>query len=141
MEPSRAGYGRGMRTLTVLTLILCAALGACLSESGLGDEVREATRALDTLVDQIGELPEVREAADHASETVDEAQAALENFREDPSAEARQALESSARRLEDARERLDGLLEGVPDQVKDGLRAVIDALTDLRRQIQGELEG
>ena len=141
MEPSKAGYGHGMRPLTVVTLVLCMALGACFSESGLQDEIREATRTLDTLVDQLGELPEVREAADQASETVDEAQAALEDFRQDPSAETRQALEDSARRLEDARERLDGLLEGVPDQVKDGLRQVIDALTDLRSQIQGELEG
>jgi hypothetical protein len=74
-------------------------------------------------------------------ETADEAQAALEAFREDPSAETRQALEDSARRLEDARDRLDGLLEGVPEAVREGLRRLIDALTALRREIESELGG
>jgi hypothetical protein len=141
MEPSKAGYGHGMRPLTVVTLVLCMALGACLSESGLQDEIREAGNTLDRLVEEVGDLPEVRAAADRATETAGEAEAALEAFRDDPSAETRQALEDSARRLENARERLDGLLAGVPEAVRDGLRRLIDALTDVRREIEGELEG
>jgi hypothetical protein len=141
MEPSKAGYGHGMRPLTVVTLVLCMALGACFSESGLQDEIREAGNTLDRLVEEVGDLPEVRAAADRATETAGEAEAALEAFRDDPSAETRQALEDSARRLENARERLDGLLAGVPEAVRDGLRRLIDALTDVRREIEGELEG
>jgi ABC-type transporter Mla subunit MlaD len=127
-------------TPKVVLVALAVLLSACLSESGLRDEVREATDALDRVVDELGDLPEVRAAAERASDTADEAQAALEAFREDPTAETRQALEDSARRLEDARDQLDGLLAGVPDAVRGGLRDLIDALTDARREIESELE-
>jgi ABC-type transporter Mla subunit MlaD len=126
------------RCLLVASAIVL--LTGCFAESGLRDEFREARNTLDRLVDVIGELPEVRGAADQASETVDEAEAALEEFRDDPSAETRRTLEDSARRLDDARDRLDGVLEGVPDEVQDALREVLDALSDLRREIQGELD-
>jgi ABC-type transporter Mla subunit MlaD len=141
MKEPRAGYGSGMRIPALVAVVLTSILTACFAESGLRDEVREATDALDRLIDEVGDLPEVRAAAERAMEAADEAQAALEDFREDPSAETRQALEDSARRLEDARDRLDGLLEGVPEAVREGLRRLIDALTDLRREIESELEG
>ena len=130
-----------MTPMKVALVALTLLLSACLSESGLRDEVRKAADALDRVVDDLGDFPEVQAAAERASDTADEAQNALEAFREDPSAETRQALESSARRLEDARNQLDGLLEGVPDAVQDGLRDLIDALMDVRREIEGELGG
>lgn len=129
-----------MTPIKVALVTLAVLLPGCLSESGLRDEVREATDALDRVVDELGDLPQVQAAAERASETADEAQNALEAFREDPSEETRQALEDSARRLEDARDELDGLLEGVPDAVQDGLRDLIDALTDVREEIESELE-
>jgi ABC-type transporter Mla subunit MlaD len=131
-----------VRTTRLVAVVLSAALvSGCFAESGLRDEIRGATDALDRLIDEVGDLPEVRAAVDRAMEAADEAQAALEAFREDPSAETRQALEDAARRLEDARDRLDGLLEGVPEAVREGLRRLIDALTDLRREIEREFEG
>jgi ABC-type transporter Mla subunit MlaD len=130
-----------MIPIKVVQVALVVLLPACVSESGLRDEVREATDALERAVDELGDLPQVRAAAERANETADEAQTALEAFREDPSAETRQALKDSARRLEDARDQLDGLLAGVPDAVHDGLRDLIDALTDVRREIESELEG
>jgi ABC-type transporter Mla subunit MlaD len=128
----------GIRSVVLAWVLM---LVGCFAESGLRDEFREANDALDRLLDDIGDLPEVRAAAEQATDTVGEAEAALEDFREDPSAETRQALEDAARRVDDARDRLDGLLEGVPEEVQEALRDVIDALTDVRRQIESELEG
>lgn len=116
-----------------------ALLGGCLAESGLQDEFREATNTLERLLDEIGDLPEVRAAVERAMDTADEAEAALEDFREDPSAETRRALEDAAQNVEAARDRLDGLLAGVPQTVREALRDVIDALTRIRRDIEREL--
>lgn len=85
MKEPRAGYGSDMRIPALVAVVLTAILTACFAESGLREEVREATDALDRLIDEVGDLPEVREAADRAMEAADEAQAALEAFREDQS--------------------------------------------------------
>ena len=129
-----------MRVTRLVAVALFAALvSGCFAESGLRDEFREATRALDDLVEQIDDEP-IREAADRARDTVDEAQAALEAFREDPSAETRQALEDAERRLNDSRDSLERLIERAPEQVRGALGEVVDALERIRREIRQELE-
>jgi ABC-type transporter Mla subunit MlaD len=129
-----------VRVTTLVAVALFAALASgCFAESGLRDEFREATRALDDLVEQIDDEP-IREAADRARDTVDEAQAALEAFREDPSAETRQALEDAERRLNDSRDSLERLIERAPEQVRGALGEVVDALERIRREIRQELE-
>ena len=129
-----------MRVTRLVAVALFAALvSGCFAESGLRDEFREATRALDDLVEQIDDEP-IREAADRARDTVDEAQAALEAFREDPSAETRQALEDAERRLNDSRDTLERLIERAPEQVRGALGEVVDALERIRREIRQELE-
>lgn len=120
-------------------LLVGVTLSGCFGESGLRDEFREATRALDDLVEQIDDEP-IREAADKARDTVDEAQAALEAFREDPSAETRQALEDAERRLNGSRDALDRLIERAPEQVRGALGEVVDALERIGREIRQELE-
>src|SRR5918999_6278020 len=120
-------------------LLVGVTLSGCFGESGLRDEFRQATRALDDLVEQIDDEP-IREAADRARDTVDEAQAALEAFREDPSAETRQALEDAERRLNDSRDDLDRLIERAPEQVRGALGEVVDALERIGREIRQELE-
>jgi ABC-type transporter Mla subunit MlaD len=126
-------------TRLVAVALFAALVSGCFSESGLRDEFREATRALDDLVEQIDDEP-IREAADRARDTVDEAQAALEAFREDPSAETRQALEDAERRLNDSRDSLERLIERAPEQVRGALGEVVDALERIRREIRQELE-
>ena len=129
-----------MRVTRLVAVALFAALvSGCFAESGLRDEFREATRALDDLVEQIDDEP-IREAADRARDTVDEAQAALEAFREDPSAETRQALEDAERRLNDSRDTLERLIERAPEEVRGALGDVVDALERIRREIRQELE-
>ena len=129
-----------MRVTRLVAVALFAALvSGCFAESGLRDEFREATRALDDLVEQIDDEP-IREAADRARDTVDEAQAALEAFREDPSAETRQALEDAERGLNDSRDTLERLIERAPEQVRGALGEVVDALERIRREIRQELE-
>ena len=140
MEVPRAGYGIGMRIRTSVVVVLCLALSACLSESGLRDEIDQATQALDDLVDAIEDEGPIRAAADRTRETVDEAQAALEAFREDPGAETRQALESAERRLEDARETLFGLLDRAPEAVRESLGDAIAALDRIHREIRQDLD-
>jgi ABC-type transporter Mla subunit MlaD len=129
-----------VRVTRLVAVALFAALASgCFAESGLRDEFREATRALDDLVEQIDD-ERIREAADRARDTVDEAQAALEAFREDPSAETRQALEDAERRLNDSRDALERLIERAPEQVRGALGEVVDALERIRREIRQELE-
>jgi hypothetical protein len=121
-------------------LLFGVTLSGCLGESGLRDEFREATRAMDDLVEQIGDDEPIREAAGRARDTVDEAQAALEAFREDPSAETRQSLEDAERRLNDSRDTLELLIERAPEQVRGALGEVVDALERIRKEIRQELE-
>ncbi len=125
-------------TVTRLVLLLTSSLllSSCFAESGLRDEFREATRALDNLVDEIGDEGPIRDWADRARDTVDEAEAALEEFRENPNGETRQALERSERRLNDARDALEHLIERAPEAVRGTLGEVVDALERIRREIR-----
>jgi uncharacterized phage infection (PIP) family protein YhgE len=125
--------GRHVFLVAVSSLVL---LSACFAESGLKDEFRDATRAIDDLVDELEDEGPVREAAERARDTVDEAEAALEDFREDPSTETRQALEDAERRLNDSA----GALDRLVDQAPDAIREVLDGLTELRSTIDRELE-
>jgi ElaB/YqjD/DUF883 family membrane-anchored ribosome-binding protein len=130
-----------VRVTRLVAIALSAALvSGCFAESGLRDEFREATRSLDTLIDEISGGGPIREAADRAKDTVDEAQRALEAYRENPSAETRQALESAERRLNDARGTLDRLLERAPETIRETLGRVVDALERVRREIRQDLE-
>ena len=140
MEKPREGYGLDMRLRAVIPFVLIVLLAGCTSEGGLRDEMRQATEAIDSLVDEIGDSGPIREAADEARGAVEESRAALEAFRDDPSAESRQALEEAARHLQDARELLDGSLEDAPEAVRTSLDGVVEALEHLREQIQRELE-
>ena len=119
---------------------LCLLLSACFSESGLTDEFRDATRAIDDLVEAIEDGGPVREAVARVRDTVDEAEAALEAYRENPNAETRQALEGAERRMNDAREELEGLVDSAPEGIRDAIRTVIDRLANLRDDIERELE-
>jgi vacuolar-type H+-ATPase subunit H len=129
-----------MRAGPIGLVALWVLLTACFAESGLRDEFRDATRAIDDLVEEIDEGDPIREAAERARDTVDEAQAALEAYREDPSAETRQALEDAERRMNDARDRLDRLLEDAPEGIREVLGSVVDALERVRREIRQELD-
>jgi uncharacterized protein YukE len=131
-----------VRTRKFLPLVLFGALmlSACFSESGLRDEFRQATKALDDLVEVIENEGPIRRAADRARDTVDEAQAALEDFRQSPTAETRQALEDAERRMNDARNALSKLLERTPERIRQTLGDVVDALERLRREIRQDLE-
>jgi hypothetical protein len=140
MLPAPRGYRSGMRATRLAVIVLSALLVACFGESGLRDEFRDATRAIDDLVEEIDEGDPIREAAERARDTVDEAQAALEAYREDPSAETRQALEDAERRMNDARDRLDRLLEDAPEGIREVLGSVVDALERVRREIRQELD-
>jgi hypothetical protein len=135
--PAR-GYGSGMKRAAVI--VLCLLLSACSSESGLTDEFRDATSAIDDLVDAVGDEGPVREAVARVRDTVDEADAALEAYREDPNAETRQALEDAERRMSEAREELEGLVDSAPEPIRDAIRTVIDRLTNLRDDVSRELE-
>ncbi len=115
-------------------------LSACFSESGLTDEFRDATNAIDDLVEAIGDEGPVREAVARVRDTVDEADSALKAYRENPNAETRQALEDAERRMSDAREELEGLVGSAPEGVRDAIRTVIDRLADLRDDVSRELE-
>jgi len=126
--------------LIVVSMMLVLLLPGCFSESGLEDEFRDATRELDELVGEISDEGPVREAADRARDTVDDAEAALEDFRESPNAETRQALEDAERRLNDARSILERLLENVPEGVRQALGEVVDSLERVRREIRRELD-
>ena len=141
MEERREGYGLSMRIrasiLLTLTVVL---LAGCFSESGLRDDVREATRAIDTLIDEIGDSGPIRESADQAREAVEESRAALEAFREDPNAETRQAVLEAETHLDDAWTRLDGALEDAPEAIRESLGEVVDALERIRGAIRRELE-
>jgi hypothetical protein len=121
-------------------IVLCLLLSACFSESGLTDEFRDATSAIDDLVDAVGDEGPVREAVARVRDTVDEADAALEAYREDPNAETRQALEDAEGRMSDAREELEGLVDSAPEPIRDAIRTVIDRLTNLRDDVSRELE-
>jgi hypothetical protein len=121
-------------------IVLCLLLSACFSESGLTDEFRDATRAIDDLVDAIEDEGPVREAVARVRDTVEESEAALEAYRENPNAETRQALEDAERRMSDAREELEGLVDSAPEGIRDAIRTVIDRLANLREDIERELE-
>ena len=121
-------------------LVLCLLLSACFSESGLTDEFRDATRAIDDLVDAIEDEGPIREAVARVRDTVGEADNALEAFRENPNAETRQALEDAEQRMNDARDELEGLVDSAPEGIRDGIRTVVDRLTNLREDIERELE-
>ena len=142
VEPS--GYGSGMTVtrsvLVVVSVLFSMLLSGCFAESGLQDEFRDATRELDELVEEISDEGPVREAADRTRDTVDEAKAALEDFRENPNAQTRKALEDAERRLNDARSVLERLLEKVPEGVRRALGEVVDALERVRREIRQELD-
>jgi hypothetical protein len=121
-------------------IVMCLLLSACFSESGLTDEFRDATRAIDDLVEAIEDEGPVREAVARVRDTVDEAEAALEAYRENPNAETRQALEDAERRMSEARDELEGLVDGAPEGIRDAIRTVIDRLANLREDIERELE-
>jgi uncharacterized membrane protein YccC len=121
-------------------IVLCLLLAACFSESGLTDEFRDATNAIDDLVDAIEDEGPVREAVARVRDTVDEADAALEAYRDNPNAETRQALEDAERRMSDAREELEGLVDNAPEPIRDAIRTVIDRLANLRDDVARELE-
>jgi uncharacterized phage infection (PIP) family protein YhgE len=125
--------GRHLFLVAVSSLVL---LSGCFAESGLKDEFRDATRSIDDLVDELEDEGPVREAAERARDTVDEAEAALEDFRDDPGAETRQALEDARRRLDDSA----GALDRLVDQAPDAIREVLDGLTELRDTIDSELD-
>jgi hypothetical protein len=127
-----------MKRAAVIVLYLL--LSACFSESGLTDEFRDTTSAIDDLVDAVGDEGPVREAVARVRDTVDEADAALEAYREDPNAETRQALEDAEGRMSDAREELEGLVDSAPEPIRDAIRTVIDRLTNLRDDVSRELE-
>ena len=127
-----------MKRATVI--VLCALLPACTSESGLTDEFQDATKAIDDLVEAIGDEGPVREAVARVRDTVDEADAALEAYRENPSDETRQALEDAERRMSDARAELEGLVDSAPEPVREAIQTVIDRLANLRDDIARELE-
>ena len=95
-------------------IVLCVLLSACFSESGLTDEFRDASRAIDDVIDAIEDEGPVREAVARVRDTVDEADAALEAYRENPNDETRQALEDAEQHMSDAREELEGLVESAP---------------------------
>jgi hypothetical protein len=115
-------------------------LSACFSESGLTDEFQDATNAIDDLVDAIADEGPVRDAVARVRDTVDEADAALEAYRENPNAETRQALEDAEQRMSDAQEELEGLVDSAPEPVRDAIRTVIDRLANLRDDVARELE-
>ena len=121
-------------------IVLCALLPACTSESGLTDEFQDATKAIDDLVEAIGDEGPVREAVARVRDTVDDADAALEAYRENPSDETRQALEDAERRMSDARAELEGLVDSAPEPVREAIQTVIDRLANLRDDIARELE-
>jgi hypothetical protein len=121
-------------------IVLSLLLSACFSESGLTDEFQDATRAIDDLVEAIGEEGPVREAVARVRDTVDEAEAALEAYRENPDAETRQALQDAERRMSDARKELEGLVDSAPEGIRDAIRIVIDRLANLGEDIDRELE-
>lgn len=127
-----------MKRATVI--VLCVLLSACFSESGLTDEFRDATNAIDDLVEATGDEGPIREAVARVRDTVDEADAALEAYRENPSDETRQALEDAERRMSDARAELEGLVDSAPEPVRDAIGTVIDRLANLRDDIARELE-
>jgi hypothetical protein len=132
------GYGSGMKRVTVIAL--CLLLCACFSESGLTDEFQDATNAIDDLVEAIEDEGPVREAVARVRDTVDEADAALQAYRENPSDETRQALEDAERRMSDARAELEGLVDSAPEPIRDAIQAVIDRLSNLRDDVARELE-
>ena len=127
-----------MKRATVI--VLCVLLSACFSESGLTYEFRDASRAIDDVIDAIEDEGPVREAVARVRDTVDEADAALEAYRENPNDETRQALEDAEQHMSDAREELEGLVESAPEGVRDAIRTVIDRLANLRVDIERELE-
>ena len=138
MPAAVRGYGSDMKRVSLT--VLCLLLSACFSESGLTDEFRDATNAIDDLVEAIGGEGPVREAVARVRDTVDETEAALDAYRENPSAETRQALEDAERRMNDAREELEGLVDSAPEPVRDAIRTVIDRLANLRDDVARELE-
>jgi hypothetical protein len=127
-----------MKKAILVTMSLV--LSACFSESGLQDEFREASRAIDDVVDAIEDEGPVREAVARVRDTVGEADAALEAYRDNPNAETRQALEDAERHMSDAREELEGLVDSAPEGIRDAIRTVIDRLANLREDIERELE-
>jgi ABC-type transporter Mla subunit MlaD len=127
-------------TRLVAVALSAAVLSGCFAESGLRDEFREATRALDDLIQKLDDQDPIREAADRARDTVDEAQGALEAYRENPGAETRQALENAERRMNETRSVLSRLLERAPEGLRRALGEVVDALEEIRKEIRRELE-
>jgi len=123
-----------------ILVALCLLLTACFSESGLQEEFRDAGRAVDDLVEAIEDEGPVREAVARVRDTVSEAEAALEAYRDNPNAETRQALEDVERRMGEAREALEALVDSAPDGIRDAIRTVIDRLSNLREDIERELE-
>jgi hypothetical protein len=127
-----------MRATTIAVVALLTA-SACFAESGLRDEFRGATRSVDDLVQQLDQADPIREALERARDTVDEAEAALEAYREDPNAETRKALEAAERRMNDARNELESSIDRAPEGIRDALGALIDTLERIRREIRQEL--
>ncbi len=140
MEGPRKGYGLAMRVRALILLAMALLLASCFSESGLRDEVREATDAIDSLIDDLQDEPTIRDAADRAKDAAAEARAALEDFRENPNAETRRALEDAEGRLNEARETIDRLVERAPEQVRGALGEIVDALERIRREMRQDLE-
>jgi len=130
-----------VRVTRLIAFALSAAfMFGCFAESGLRDEFREATRSLDNLIEEVDDQDPIREAADRARDTVDEAQGALEAYRDNPSAETRQALENAERRIDETRSVLSRLLERAPEGLRRALGEVVDALEGIRKEIRRELE-
>ncbi|MDQ4108619.1 MAG: hypothetical protein M3138_07435 [Actinomycetota bacterium] len=130
-----------MRVTRLVAIALSATVvSGCFAESGLRDEFREATRSLDDLIQELDDQEPIREAADRARDTVDEAQRALEAYRDNPSAETRQALENAERRMNETRSVLSRLLERAPEGLRSALGEVVDALERVRSEIRRELE-
>jgi ElaB/YqjD/DUF883 family membrane-anchored ribosome-binding protein len=135
-----------VRKTTALVALATVALTltGC-SEGDLRDLARDTQQALRNAGDALEELAvaaegPLRETADRALEAAQEARAASEDFRTNPTTETRQALELANRRLENVSNELEGLVDGAPESVRSALRRALDALTDLRHRIDRELE-
>jgi ElaB/YqjD/DUF883 family membrane-anchored ribosome-binding protein len=135
-----------VRKTTALVALATVALTltGC-SEGDLRDLARDTQQALRNAGDALEELAvaaegPLRETADRALEAAQEARAASEDFRTNPTTETRQALELANRRLDNVSNELEGLVDGAPESVRSALRRALDALTDLRHRIDRELE-
>ena len=130
---------------SLLAAVIAAALLLGCSEADLRELGRDTERALRDVGDALDELAgkaegPLRAAADRALEAAEEARAASEDFRKNPTTETRQALARAERRLDDVANELEGLVDQAPAGVRSALDRALDALTELRRRIDRELE-